>query len=238
MKAIELAPSDATAHQWYGQFLWTMTESERGTDALRRAQELDPLSLIGSVIGTWSDSYSGRYGKVVERLENVLAMEPNYAPALRMLGMAYAELGRWDEAIAALEKGRSLDNSAAAVQALGRTYARTGNRMKARQTLRVLQEMSTTRYVDPYNFVAVYVGLGEFDDAVDYSEQGIVIGPAHVVARVELGAALFDEDVAGQDALAAELLDAEVFRITVAPVATRSDAFLMCHIDLSRRLRR
>src|SRR3546814_4252016 len=50
-----------------------------------------------------------------------------------------------------------------------------------------------------------------------------------VAARVELGAALAHQDVAGQHALAAELLHAETASGGIAPVARAAACLLMCH---------
>src|SRR5262249_26385402 len=48
-RALELKPSYATAHQWYGQFLTLAGRADEGLLEIRKAQELDPLSLIISV---------------------------------------------------------------------------------------------------------------------------------------------------------------------------------------------
>src|SRR3954454_11470446 len=50
-------------------------------------------------------------------------------------------------------------------------------------------------------------------------EQRVVLAPADAGARVELGAALADEDLAGLDHLAPEALDAQELRVGVAAVA-------------------
>ncbi len=50
------------------------------------------------------------------------------------------------------------------------------------------------------------------------------------VARVELGAALADEDLAGLDDLAAEALHAEPLGVGVAAVAGAGRALLVCHV--------
>ncbi len=171
-KAIELAPNDATAHQWYGEFLWTMAKFEQGTQAIERAQEADPLSLIGSVIGTWPYYYGRRYDEAVERANKVLTMEPDYAPALVSLGSSYAELGRWDEAVIELKKARSIDDNPGTVAKLSQTHARAGRRTQALQLLRELQDLSTTRYVDPYNFTVIYASLGEHDEAMEWLQKG------------------------------------------------------------------
>src|SRR5690606_15449610 len=70
---------------------------------------------------------------------------------------------------------------------------------------------------------------GEFDRAGGGGEQGVVAAEADVVTRVEGGAALTHEDVAGQNVLAAELLHAEALGMRVATVARRTTGFLVSH---------
>ncbi|KAG1271921.1 hypothetical protein G6F65_012074 [Rhizopus arrhizus] len=65
--------------------------------------------------------------------------------------------------------------------------------------------------------------------AVHEGEQGVVTAQAHAGTRVELGAALTHDDVAGFDGLAAEDLDAQVLRVGVATVARGAYALFMCH---------
>src|SRR5690554_2674476 len=69
----------------------------------------------------------------------------------------------------------------------------------------------------------------ELDLAVDEREQRVVATQADARTRVELGAALANDDVAGIDGLAAEDLDAQVLRVGVAAVARGTYAILVCH---------
>ena len=72
----------------------------------------------------------------------------------------------------------------------------------------------------------------ELHRAVDQREQRVVAAHADIGARVELGAALAHDDVAGDHDLAAELLDAEAPAVGVAPVA-RGAARFLCAISFS-----
>src|SRR6266542_1493330 len=74
----------------------------------------------------------------------------------------------------------------------------------------------------------------EADHAVDQGKQGIVVGAAHVLPGMKLGAALAHQDAARRDHLAAVALDAEILGVAVAAVAARADALLVCHRFLSR----
>src|SRR5690606_20013403 len=69
--------------------------------------------------------------------------------------------------------------------------------------------------------------------AVHQGEQGVVTAEADAGTRMELGAALAHDDVAGADGLATENLHAEVLRVGVATVARGAYALFMCHDLLS-----
>src|SRR6185503_10906287 len=69
----------------------------------------------------------------------------------------------------------------------------------------------------------------ELHDAVDQRIDRVVRAESDVLTRVPLRAALPDDDVAGDDVLAAELLDPAILRVAVAAVARRADALFMCH---------
>src|SRR5207253_982689 len=69
----------------------------------------------------------------------------------------------------------------------------------------------------------------ELHDPVDERVDRVVAAEADVLAGVEHRADLTDDDVPGDDLLAAELLDAAKLRIRVAPVLRGADSFLVCH---------
>ena len=45
-RAIQLNPNYATGHQWYAEYLICSGDAEKAITQIRRAQELDPLSLV------------------------------------------------------------------------------------------------------------------------------------------------------------------------------------------------
>ena len=68
------------------------------------------------------------------------------------------------------------------------------------------------------DLLSVFAQSFKADDAVGEGEEGIVFADADVVAGVELGAALADENVAGEHGLAVGTLDAEEFCLAVSTV--------------------
>lgn len=78
----------------------------------------------------------------------------------------------YDEAISALEMARTLSGKLLdfiAVQ--GYAYAVAGKRSEALNCLHELQEISKKSYVLPFDFAAIYVGLGDKDKAFEYLEK-------------------------------------------------------------------
>ena len=67
----------------------------------------------------------------------------------------------------------------------------------------------------------------------DQGEQGVVAATADSVTRVEVGAALPDDDLASVHQLAAKPLDAKPLRVGVPTVPGRGRALLVCHLVAS-----
>src|SRR5687768_5727023 len=65
-------------------------------------------------------------------------------------------------------------------------------------------------------------------------EQGVVAAAADAAARVEVRAALADDDLARVDELAAEALHAEALGVGVAAVLGGRGALLVCHFVILR----
>ena len=76
--------------------------------------------------------------------------------------------------------------------------------------------------------LAVTGDVFKFNLTVDESEQGIVLTDTYVIAGMDMGSALSDDDVAGNDGLTVCLLHAKAFGLTVSAVLGRADSLFMC----------
>ena len=99
-------------------------------------------------------------------------MSPNWLWSYMGLGAAYFALHRNDEAVRWHEKGVVATGGHSTAKAhLGWAYARTGRRNEA---LAILDEL-TSRYpqekFSPMDFVTVYQGLGDMDNAFAWLER-------------------------------------------------------------------
>ncbi len=84
-KAIELNPSFATAHQWYGNMLGNMGNTQASLVSLQKAWELDPRSRIIGVNLATAMSNLGRQREAIGQLKKVIDFAPEFPDALTSL---------------------------------------------------------------------------------------------------------------------------------------------------------
>jgi TolB-like protein/Flp pilus assembly protein TadD len=97
-RAIDLNPNYPTAHHWYAEFLMSMGRMPEALTEIRRAQEMDPLSLIingiyGIVLGL-----NDQHDEAFAQLQRTLEMDPNFARTHIFLAELYQDVGRFEEA--------------------------------------------------------------------------------------------------------------------------------------------
>ena len=171
-RSLELNPNYPTARQWYGEFLTAMGRHAEAIAEMKKAQELDPLSLIiNKELGT-AFFFAGQHDQAIEQLRKTLDMDSGFAPAYRDLGWVYTQKGMYREAIAKFQKAISLEkDNTFSLMGLGYTYGVSGKREDAQRILDQLIEMSKSFYVPPTYIAAVYVGLGDKDQAFQWLEK-------------------------------------------------------------------
>jgi DNA-binding winged helix-turn-helix (wHTH) protein/TolB-like protein len=165
LEAIKLKPSYAPAHQWYSSYLVAVERFDEAIAEAKRTEELEPLSFVASSHLGWIYYLSGQNDKAVEQCKKILDLDPNSFPARRYLGLAYEQKGMYAEAISEFQKGVKLSGSPLMLALLGHAYAVSGKREEAQQVLNDLQQLQSQRYVSPYTVAAIYVGLGDHEQA-------------------------------------------------------------------------
>ena len=76
---------------------------------------------------------------------------------------------------------------------------------------------------------ALVFGRGEGDFARNQCEQRVVFADTDVLAGVEAGSALTNDDVTGDHDFSAKLFHAEALAVGLAAVLGTTRPFLMCH---------
>src|SRR6266571_5216652 len=171
--SIELKPDYATARQWYAiHYLTAKGRLEEALKEMKRAQELEPTSLVMNTFMGATLYFAGRYDEAIERCRKTIEMDPNFAVAHWHLGLAYEQKGMFDDAIAEFQKAITLSGSSPLmIAALGHAYARAGKRNQANGILDELQEPSKYHYVSSYEVAAIYVALGDNEQAFQLLER-------------------------------------------------------------------
>jgi TolB-like protein/Flp pilus assembly protein TadD len=170
-RAIALNPNYATAHQWYGQFLRLMGREKEAIAEEEKSLNLDPLSLIINVEAGLPYFYLDRYDEALQHYRKALEMEPNFALAHHDIGWVLEAQGKYPEAIEEFERAVQISDVAALWSALGHAYGMAGRKQDAIRVLRRLEELSKKHYVAPTYESTVYLGLGEYDRAMDLLEK-------------------------------------------------------------------
>lgn len=165
-RAFECNPGYATAHHWYAEYLTTLGRTSDSLEELRRAQELDPLSLaIPSALA--SNFYFERdYDRVIEHSRRTLEADPSFVLAYLNLGRAYGQKRMHRQAIAEFKKAHELSPDSAAIRmALGHAYGVAGKKAEATAILDRLRRLAKQRYVPAFHFAALYSGLGDVEQS-------------------------------------------------------------------------
>jgi tetratricopeptide (TPR) repeat protein len=171
-RAIELNPNYPTAHSWYAVYLMSLGRFDEALVQIRRAQELDPLSLPINMTMGWVLLTARRPEESVQQLRKTLEMDSNFSLAHHRLGLAYEQQGKYEEAIAEFKQVVTLTGGKPlGLAALGRAYALAGRRTEAQKTLVELQEVSKERYVSPAAVAAIYAALGDNDRAFNWLDK-------------------------------------------------------------------
>ena len=170
-RAVELNPNLALAYDQYG---WTFAEMGRLDDAIaaeKKALELDPLNTFLNTDLAFFLYWARRYEDAITQIRKTLELDANNGFAHSVLGWCLIWKGSKAEARAEFQKATTLDDLPWYKGSLGYACAVSGDRAKAEQILRELEELAKQRYVSPANRATVYLGLGEKEKALDWLEK-------------------------------------------------------------------
>jgi len=166
-RAIELNPGYATSHHWYAWHLSLVGRYEEAIAEMKKAQDLDPLSLIINADLAELFVLAHSYDASILQSTKTLQMDPGFAMAHNQLAQAYIQKHMYSEAIAELQKAVQLSgNSPTCVANLARADAASGKKSEALKLLSDLKKRSTANYSHGSEIATVYAALGDADQAM------------------------------------------------------------------------
>ncbi|MEO6871893.1 MAG: tetratricopeptide repeat protein [Chthoniobacterales bacterium] len=168
-ESIRLNPNYATAHQWFGDStLPSLGQFERANTQMKRALELDPLSVVINDDVGYVYWLTGRASEAIVQLRKTLEMDPRAYYVHRDLGQALEATGDLVGAIAEYKKATQLDDDPSSFAFLGAAEAKAGDRAAADAILQQLEGVAKRRYVPDYFFALLHLALGEKDEALRF----------------------------------------------------------------------
>ena len=167
-EAIQRNPNYGWAYQWRGLMgHMPLGQFEEAVADMRLAEELDPLAPIMSVGAGVALSFARRYEESRRILERSRELYPKVGCTHGWLGFAYEQLGRYDDALAAMTACHNLEPSSLSISWLCHCYAAAGRRDEALKLLAQTMEQSDRAYISPYVSLMAYIGLGDKDRALE-----------------------------------------------------------------------
>jgi TolB-like protein/Flp pilus assembly protein TadD len=172
-RSIQLKPDYATAHQWYAIHYLTATgRLEEAIQEMKKALELEPASLVMNTFMGATLYYAGRYDEAIDQCRRTIEMDPNFAVAHWHLGLVYEQKQVFDAAIEEFQKAISLSQGSPLMRAaLGHAYAKSQKTYEANKILDELNQLSKQHYVSPLEVAAIYVALGNSEQAFQLLEK-------------------------------------------------------------------
>lgn len=171
--AIELNPGYAAARHWYAiNLLVPVGRFDEALDQLRKALELDPLSLVIKTSLGMRSYYAGLYEQALDELSKAIELDESFSMARLFRGQTFAAISNWTDARRDLDEAIRLSGrSPEVLAALGYLCGVSGDAAGARSILVELGQLSPGRYVSRSLFAQVHAGLDERAEALDRLEE-------------------------------------------------------------------
>jgi hypothetical protein len=130
-----------------------------------RACELDPLCLTLNTGAATVRYFGGDYEGGTELCRHTLDMESHFLAASRMLSACLVQMGRFSDAVAAIEALPEHRKSAVSLAWMAHALAEGRNGARARDVLGRLRRLDKEQFVPAYHVALVHAALGEVDSA-------------------------------------------------------------------------
>jgi len=150
-----------------------MGRHEQAIAEAKRAVELDPFSRLTYGDPSWVLLMARRYDRALLESKTVVERQPDFGYARAVLGLSYAENGRYAEAVTEAQSAARLDDSPFLLALLAQVHALSGNKSQAMRVLEDLEQLTKKRYVCSYEVATAYVLLKEKDRAFRWFDKAV-----------------------------------------------------------------
>ena len=172
-RGIELNPGYATGHHWFAWHLTTLGRSSEAVAEMKKAESLDPLSLIISDDLAEELLIARRYDEAMQQSRKTIDMDSSFAVGHYELGQIFVQKHAYDQAIAELLRAVELSGSSTTcISNLAFAYAVSGRTTEALKILDDLKKRSIHGgYSNAPEIALVYAGLNDKNQAMVWLEK-------------------------------------------------------------------
>ncbi len=191
-EALRIDPSFTGARAQLGMIEFELGDRARGREHLARAvTEIDDLTDKEkySVLAFHAAAVEGNAQKAADYYGTLLTMYPRTAAAHNNLGRAYMQMGRWDDAIAALNRAIELDPYVMLTyNSLNEIYLYQVGNLDAAIALCDRQVVYNDQVPHTYDYLGwALLGKGNTSSARDAFEKAIALNPRETLDYFRLG---------------------------------------------------
>ena len=190
-RAIQLNPNDATARHWFStDCLATTGDHVSELAEMKRAAELDPLSLVINTNLGNAYLHNNRLDEAIAQFPKAIEMDPSFYFAQWSYGQALLLQGKIPEAISQFENATSMTDDPIPLAMLGLGYGVSGRRDDAQKILAKLRESRAQRFTPAYSLALVCVGLGDQEQAINWLEESYREHDGNNIAAIRIDPSL------------------------------------------------
>jgi TolB-like protein/DNA-binding winged helix-turn-helix (wHTH) protein len=172
VRAIELNPNSSSAHLGYTSLLLILGKPKESGDELRKAREVDPISLGMYVTLVFQLYVTREYDQALVEAKKGLELYPETPLLLSTVAAIYTQSGEQRLAVeATLEAEKSWGASPERLAALRRAYNAGGMKSLLRERILLNKKPTGQRPPDPYDIAHDYAVLDDKDQALFWLEK-------------------------------------------------------------------
>jgi len=181
LRVLQLAPSLNPGHINYAYLLACVGRFDEAIAHARRAEQLDPLSLVASQQVGLMLYLARRYEDSIAQLEATIKLNPHFWFAHQRLAQTLLATSEYERGIEIMRRGIELAGPTTArpgKHLLAVLYAQSGRRQDALAILEETQTLERTTYIPPTDIAQIHGALGNLDEAFFWLDRAIEVRDA------------------------------------------------------------
>ena len=133
--AIRLDPNYATAHEWYGWYLYRWDDRKEALGEMRRAAELDPTSPIINLALGWQLFYDRQFDAALKSFTDTSTLDPTSDFSFFGIALVQEQDGRTEDALRSVNRAIALNPDSEYTAERARLLAKAHRHREAQASL-------------------------------------------------------------------------------------------------------